>query len=176
MKQPKPATIDFETQGIEGRPKYPPIPVGVSIKYPGKKAKYWAWGHPTGNNCCWSDAAAELKKAWAYKEGLLFQRELAKLEKDIGGIQDMNALPDAIFVIDVGYHKIAVAEAVKLGIPVIGVDRKADQLAVVLLTELGIDEDLVLNRLFLGEDIGRQETTLEFYLDLRINGIERDDA
>jgi small subunit ribosomal protein S2 len=55
------------------------------------------------------------------KEGLLFQRELAKLEKDIGGIQDMNALPDAIFVIDVGYHKIAIAEAQKLGIPVIGV-------------------------------------------------------
>ena len=55
------------------------------------------------------------------KEGLLFQRELAKLEKDIGGIQDMNALPDALFVIDVGYHKIAIAEAKKLGIPVIGV-------------------------------------------------------
>jgi len=55
------------------------------------------------------------------KEALLFDRELAKLEKDIGGIQDMNALPDAIFVIDVGYHKIAVAEANKLGIPVIGV-------------------------------------------------------
>ncbi|MFN3886314.1 MAG: 30S ribosomal protein S2 [Aquabacterium sp.] len=55
------------------------------------------------------------------KEGLLFQRDLAKLEKDIGGIQDMNALPDALFVIDVGYHKIAIAEAKKLGIPVIGV-------------------------------------------------------
>jgi len=55
------------------------------------------------------------------KEGLLFQRELAKLEKDIGGIQDMGALPDALFVIDVGYHKIAIAEAQKLGIPVIGV-------------------------------------------------------
>ncbi|HET6787455.1 MAG TPA: 30S ribosomal protein S2 [Aquabacterium sp.] len=55
------------------------------------------------------------------KEGLLFQRELSKLEKDIGGIQDMNALPDALFVIDVGYHKIAVAEAKKLGIPVIAV-------------------------------------------------------
>jgi small subunit ribosomal protein S2 len=55
------------------------------------------------------------------KEALMFQREIAKLEKDIGGIADMNALPDAIFVIDVGYHKIAVAEAVKLGIPVIGV-------------------------------------------------------
>ena len=55
------------------------------------------------------------------KEALMFARELAKLEKDIGGIQDMNALPDAMFVIDVGYHKIAVAEAKKLGIPVIGV-------------------------------------------------------
>jgi len=55
------------------------------------------------------------------KEALLFAREIAKLEKDIGGIQDMNALPDAMFVIDVGYHKIAIAEAKKLGIPVIGV-------------------------------------------------------
>ena len=52
------------------------------------------------------------------KEGLMFERELAKLEKDIGGIQDMTALPDAMFVIDVGYHKIAVAEAKKLGIPI----------------------------------------------------------
>ena len=51
----------------------------------------------------------------------MFARELAKLEKDIGGIQDMGALPDAIFVIDVGYHKIAIAEARKLGIPLIGV-------------------------------------------------------
>ncbi len=55
------------------------------------------------------------------KEALMFQREIAKLEKDIGGIQDMTALPDAMFVIDVGYHKIAIAEAKKLGIPVIGV-------------------------------------------------------
>ena len=51
------------------------------------------------------------------KEQLMFVRELEKLEKDIGGIQDMNSLPDAIFVIDVGFHKIAVAEAKKLGIP-----------------------------------------------------------
>ena len=55
------------------------------------------------------------------KEGLMFERELTKLERDIGGIQDMSALPDALFVIDVGYHKIAVAEAIKLGIPIIGV-------------------------------------------------------
>jgi small subunit ribosomal protein S2 len=55
------------------------------------------------------------------KEQLMFQRELDKLEKDIGGIQDMNALPDAMFVIDVGFHKIAVAEAQKLGIPIVAV-------------------------------------------------------
>ena len=55
------------------------------------------------------------------KEALMFQRQITKLEKDIGGIQDMSALPDAMFVIDVGYHKIAVAEAIKLGIPVIGI-------------------------------------------------------
>jgi len=55
------------------------------------------------------------------KEQLMFAREMEKLEKDIGGIQDMTALPDAIFVIDVGYHKIAISEAKKLGIPLIGV-------------------------------------------------------
>jgi len=55
------------------------------------------------------------------KEALMFQREIAKLEKDIGGISDMTALPDALFVIDVGYHKIAISEAKKLGIPVVGI-------------------------------------------------------
>jgi len=55
------------------------------------------------------------------KEGLMLQRELAKLQKSLGGIKDMAGLPDALFVIDVGYHKIAVTEANKLGIPVIGV-------------------------------------------------------
>lgn len=60
-------------------------------------------------------------EAMSKKEQLMFSRELAKLERDIGGIQDMAALPDAIFVIDVGFHKIAVTEAKKLGIPLIGV-------------------------------------------------------
>jgi small subunit ribosomal protein S2 len=55
------------------------------------------------------------------KEGLMFQRELDKLNKSIGGIKDMNGLPSAIFMIDVGYHKIAVAEAKALGIPVVAV-------------------------------------------------------
>jgi small subunit ribosomal protein S2 len=55
------------------------------------------------------------------KEALMFNRELDKLQKGIGGIKDMNGVPDAIFVIDVGYHKGAITEAIKLGIPVIGV-------------------------------------------------------
>lgn len=55
------------------------------------------------------------------KEGLLFEREMEKLNKSIGGIKDMAKLPDALFVIDVGYHKIAVAEAKTLGIPVVAV-------------------------------------------------------
>jgi len=55
------------------------------------------------------------------KEGLTMQREVDKLRKSIGGIKDLNGLPDAIFVIDVGYHKIAITEASKLSIPVIGV-------------------------------------------------------
>ncbi len=55
------------------------------------------------------------------KEALMMQRELAKLQKSIGGIKEMNTLPDALFVIDVGYHKIAITEANKLGIPVIAV-------------------------------------------------------
>ncbi|SMB25676.1 30S ribosomal subunit protein S2 [Sterolibacterium denitrificans] len=55
------------------------------------------------------------------KEALTTRRELEKLQKSIGGIKDMAGLPDAIFVIDVGFHKIAVTEANKLGIPLVGV-------------------------------------------------------
>ena len=55
------------------------------------------------------------------KEILTMRRELEKLERSLGGIKNMNGLPDAIFVIDVGHEKIAVNEANKLGIPVIGV-------------------------------------------------------
>jgi small subunit ribosomal protein S2 len=55
------------------------------------------------------------------KEGLAVQREAAKLKRSLGGIRDMDGIPDAIFIIDVGHEKIAVAEAVKLSIPVVGV-------------------------------------------------------
>src|SRR5688500_2664258 len=55
------------------------------------------------------------------KEALGLQRELQKLQRSLGGIKELTALPDALFVIDVGYQKGAVAEAVKLGVPVVGV-------------------------------------------------------
>ena len=55
------------------------------------------------------------------KEGLMMQRELEKLDRSLGGIKNMQGLPTAIFVIDVGYQKGAIVEAQKLGIPVIGV-------------------------------------------------------
>ena len=55
------------------------------------------------------------------REALSLKRELDKLQQSLGGIKDMNALPDAMFVVDVGFHKIAVTEAKKLGIPVVAV-------------------------------------------------------
>ena len=55
------------------------------------------------------------------KEALSLQRDLEKLEASLGGIKDMGGLPDAIFVVDVDYENIAITEARKLGIPVIGI-------------------------------------------------------
>jgi len=55
------------------------------------------------------------------KEQLQFNREREKLERSLGGIKDMGGIPDALFVIDVGFHKIAVTEARTLGIPIVGV-------------------------------------------------------
>ncbi len=55
------------------------------------------------------------------KEGLNFAREKEKLERSLGGIKEMGGIPDALFVIDVGFHKIAVTEAKKLGVPIVGV-------------------------------------------------------
>ncbi|RMG29213.1 MAG: 30S ribosomal protein S2 [Gammaproteobacteria bacterium] len=55
------------------------------------------------------------------KEVLMLRREMDKLERSLGGIKDMKTIPDALFVIDVGHEKIAVREANKLGVPVIGI-------------------------------------------------------
>lgn len=55
------------------------------------------------------------------KEQLMLRRELDKLKANLSGIKDMKGIPDAIFIVDVGYENIAVSEAVKLGIPVVGI-------------------------------------------------------
>jgi small subunit ribosomal protein S2 len=55
------------------------------------------------------------------KEGLMLQREMQKLERSLGGIKDMRGIPDAMFIVDVGHEKIAISEARKLGIPVVGI-------------------------------------------------------
>ncbi|WP_225721717.1 30S ribosomal protein S2 [Candidatus Vallotiella sp. (ex Adelges kitamiensis)] len=55
------------------------------------------------------------------KEALMFEREMEKLQKSIGGVKSMGSIPDAVFVIDVGYHKIAITEAKKLSVPIIAV-------------------------------------------------------
>ena len=69
------------------------------------------------------------------KEALGIQRELAKLQRSLGGIKDLPSLPDALFIIDVGYHKGAVTEALKLGIPVVAVidtNHSPDKIAYVI--------------------------------------------
>ncbi len=66
-------------------------------------------------------ADGTLYQRFSKKEALGMERELEKLERSLGGIKDMRGTPDAIFVLDVGYEKNAIMEAVKLGIPVIGV-------------------------------------------------------
>ena len=66
-------------------------------------------------------ADGSMEKKFNKKESLGLKRELAKLERSLGGIKDMKKLPDALFVIDTGHENIAISEARKLGIPVVGV-------------------------------------------------------
>ena len=64
-------TVDYETFAIQSRPEYPPKPVGVAIKHNDGPAKYYAWGHPTGNNCTEAEGRAALTKAWMSGEEIL---------------------------------------------------------------------------------------------------------
>lgn len=82
MKRPPTVTtVDFETDPIEPRPDYPPKPVGVSIKRPGQKARYFAWGHYSGkNNCSLNDAKNALRTVWK-TDTLLFHN--AKFDVDV---------------------------------------------------------------------------------------------
>jgi DNA polymerase I-like protein with 3'-5' exonuclease and polymerase domains len=87
LTMPKPDTVDFETNGIEGRPDYPPEPVSVSIKEWGKKPKFYAWGHKSGgNNCTKADAGRALNVVWKRRQqrGILFQN--AKFDVDVAEV------------------------------------------------------------------------------------------
>ena len=66
-------------------------------------------------------ADGTLYQRFGKKEALGMERELEKLERSLGGIKDMKGVPDVLFVLDVGYEKNAISEAIKLGIPVVGV-------------------------------------------------------
>jgi DNA polymerase I-like protein with 3'-5' exonuclease and polymerase domains len=103
VKAPKPITIDFETLGIQSRPLYPPVPVGVSIKYPGKKAKYYAWGHFIGNNCTYGEAQKALQDAYKCKDGILFQNgkfdlDVAEVHMDLS-IPEWEQVHDTLFLL-----------------------------------------------------------------------------
>ncbi len=80
-RQNEVVTFDFETDAIDDRPRYPPKPVGVSIKYRGKKAKYYAFGHPTANNCTKEQAKAALRDA--YRSGLPLVAQNASFDVDV---------------------------------------------------------------------------------------------
>lgn len=72
VRVPRPVAVDFETFEAEPRPWGPAVPTGVSIKYPGKKSRYYAWGHVSGNNCTWAEARDALVEAWAWPDGVVF--------------------------------------------------------------------------------------------------------
>ena len=91
MKNPEPVTIDFETWGIEERPHYPPLPCGVSIKYAGKPAQYYAFAHISGNNCSWGEARDALARAYAHKDGILCQN--GKFDVDVAEVHLGLAVP-----------------------------------------------------------------------------------
>jgi hypothetical protein len=63
--------LDFETEAIQNRPAYPPKPVGFAVKEPGKQSKYWAFGHPSGNNCSREQAENELKRLLREYDGFV---------------------------------------------------------------------------------------------------------
>lgn len=82
MNIPKVVTIDFETEAINKRPLYPPKPVGFSVIESGKStAKYYAFGHQTGNNCTLDEAKKILQRIWNSKEAMLFHN--AKFDVDV---------------------------------------------------------------------------------------------
>ena len=87
-----PICIDFETEAIQARPHYPPKPVGVAIKWPGKPARYYAFGHPTKNNCNRGDAEEALAACYFSDGELLFHN--GKFDLDVAQTHFNLAVPD----------------------------------------------------------------------------------
>lgn len=71
------AVPDFETLPIDGRPRYPPMPVGVALRVPGRKTRYYSWAHPSGNNSTWEEARAALGAVWESERPVLNHNLLA---------------------------------------------------------------------------------------------------
>lgn len=92
MNAQGPVVIDYETEAVDARPNYPPMPVGVSIKYPNKAPRYYAFGHPEANNCTPTEAAAAVAEAWEFasEHGLLCHN--AKFDYDVA--QTWMGMPD----------------------------------------------------------------------------------
>src|SRR5262249_51060853 len=86
------ADLDFETLPIEPRPRYPPLPVGVAIRVPGRKPRYYAWGHPSGNNCTFEEARAAVGEVWQSERPILghnvakFDHEVARVHMGLPGL------------------------------------------------------------------------------------------
>lgn len=104
MAIPAVTTIDFETYPIYARPDYPPKPVGFSIRRQGeRKSRYYAWGHPVGNNCTLREAQRVLKDAWRSGE-LLFQNgkfdvDVAETHMGCPRIGDSLLMHDTMFLL-----------------------------------------------------------------------------
>ena len=92
--------IDFETQGIEDRPKYPPMPVGVAIYKEGCTPQYFAWGHPTQNNCTQATAIKTLQKVLDDSANeLIFHNapfDAAVMEERLGLVVPWNRVHDTM--------------------------------------------------------------------------------
>jgi DNA polymerase-1 len=87
VRSPRPTCVDFETFAIEPRPEYPPVPTSVSIKPFGKRARFYSWGHLSGNNCMWGEAREALVAAYANPHGVLMHNakfDLAVAERHFG--------------------------------------------------------------------------------------------
>lgn len=80
MSRIQPTAVDFETKGIDERPHFPPEPVGVAIQEPGRKPRYYGWGHPTGNNCTRIGVARMLRDLWRKGTPLVFHNSKFDLE------------------------------------------------------------------------------------------------